>query len=290
MRGTLLSIWPRGAWFGMDRRVRRLALRFVISAVTALFLFILLIRVYVEYEAHRAKTMLAEVARVRIGDSESSVLQLVKQYDGFKWVPETKQRLGPREDWLDNEEYEFRLRSMSDFAYSLEITPWDFPNLARAMEGKERRSEKILRAVISAIPSFVRPYLGMRDWVVRVDLSVKEGHVSEVAMTAILEGKNQWLGHDWVLATEMPHVDMPSRTYLIGAAFLSMADGGGNSVENFLTPAALSEQIEAAHGFNAACLTSIRGCSGLCELSPRTIRYLEKHPEAAYNIVAPKCR
>ncbi|MGE5112138.1 MAG: hypothetical protein ACM3JB_14845 [Acidobacteriaceae bacterium] len=285
-----MQIWPRGAWFGVNARVRRVALKVALALAALLLLFILLVHAYVDYEAHRAKEMLAEAARVRIGDSEASVSQFVKKYDGLKWVPETKERLGPRENWLDKEEYKLRLRSLSDFAYSLEANPWGFPNLARAMEGKERRTDKILRAVMANIPSRLRQYLLMRDWVVGVELSFKDSQVSRVSMTALVEGHDQWLGHQWVLATEMPHLDMPPRTYVIGAAFLSMADGVGNSVENFLTPAALSEQTEAAHGFNTACLTSIRGCSGSCESSLRTIQYLEKHPEAAYNIATPNCR
>ena len=63
---------------------------------------------YSDYKARRAKSLLAEASRVRIGDSEASVLALVQRYGGVKWHPSgsTRTTLGPRENWLDKSEYE----------------------------------------------------------------------------------------------------------------------------------------------------------------------------------------
>jgi len=44
--------------------------------------------IYVEYEAHRATSMLADLSRVRIGDTEGSVLALTGRYGGFKRTSE----------------------------------------------------------------------------------------------------------------------------------------------------------------------------------------------------------
>lgn len=87
----------------------------------------------------------------------------------------------------------------------------------------------------------------------------------------------------------MPHRDMRARAYIIGAAILTMEDGGGTMIENIFTPEASEEEVEVARQFNAACLTSIKGCNGLCDVAPRALEYLEQHPDAVWNIIPPKC-
>jgi hypothetical protein len=80
---------------------------------------------------------------------------------------------------------------------------------------------------------------------------------------------------------------MPFGAYAIGAAHLTNADGGGEIIQNFFTPAASSQEMKAALTFNARCLTSLRGCA-LCDVS-HSLKYLEDHPKTAWNIVPPKC-
>jgi hypothetical protein len=106
---------------------------------------------------------------------------------------------------------------------------------------------------------------------------------------SLVKGHSRWLGHRWELAEDMPHRDMRARAYIIGAAILTMEDGGGTMIENIFTPEASEEEVEVARQFNAACLTSIKGCNGLCDVAPRALEYLEQHPDAVWNIIPPKC-
>jgi hypothetical protein len=87
----------------------------------------------------------------------------------------------------------------------------------------------------------------------------------------------------------MPRFGMPARAYAIGAANLTMSQGSGTMIENYITPRASEEEAEAARQFNTKCLTSIKGCKGLCDVAPRALEYLNQHPEADWNIIPPKC-
>ncbi len=69
-------------------RVRTLALRFVLVAFVIVAAFCGLLRTYAQYNAHRAKSLLADASTVHIGDTEESVLALTRRYEGFKWTPE----------------------------------------------------------------------------------------------------------------------------------------------------------------------------------------------------------
>src|SRR4051812_10052277 len=48
----------------------------------------------------------------------------------------------------------------------------------------------------------------------------------------LFAGRGEWLGHRWVLGHGMPRHDMPTRSCAIGAAHLTMANGGGMMIEN----------------------------------------------------------
>jgi len=105
----------------------------------------------------------------------------------------------------------------------------------------------------------------------------------------LFAGRSGWLGHRWLLAEGMPHHEMRPRAYVIGAAFLTMEDGGGTMIENVFTPKASEEEAEAARQFNTGCLTSINGCNGLCDVAPRALEHLKQHPDTNWNIIPPKC-
>lgn len=285
-----MQVRPQDTWFRMTRRIRRLALRFAIAALGLVALLYGLTRAYVEYEAHRATSMLAEAGRVQIGDSEASVLPFVRRYGGFKWILQTRAGLGRKEDWVDQWEYEHELRSLSDYAYFVEVDPWGFPTVAGVKGNYQGRFDDALRAAMRAIPADVRPLLGMRDWVAGVQFSIRGGRVSSVAATVIVEGRSGWLGHQWTLANEMPHQDLQARSYAVGSAFMNMSNGGGEALENMLTPRASEEEIQAAHTANTACLTSVHGCDGFCDLSLPAVHYLNRHPDAAPNLIPPKCQ
>ncbi len=263
-------------------KLRRVALRIVVAALALVIVLCGATRVYVEYEAHRAVTMLAELSRIHIGDTEASVLQLASRYGGFKWTPEP---LSPREQWIDKQEYDYQVTRQSDYMYELGVSPC---GTAVARVGRCHA----LRAAIEVIPKRLQPFLGLRDWGIVAELSIRSGRVRSVSAMTIFEGRSQWLGHKWELADSMPRYRMPARAYAIGAAHLTMWNGrtfGGEMITNFFTPRASNEEIETAHTFNSKCLTSLQGCDGLCEVAPRPLAFLRQHPDADWNIIPPRC-
>lgn len=235
---------------------------------------------YVGYEAHRARVMLTEVSRVRVGDSETSILPLVQRYRGFKWTPEP---LSPKENWLDKDEYEYQQKRLSDYRYELEVSPFGTTTL------RPSRLTQAMRAVRGVIPAPLRPVLGMRNWGTAVGFSIRGGRVQAVSAATIFAGRSGALGHSWELAEGMPSHDVPPRACVISDSFLTTEDGGGMMIENFFTPNASEEEVGAARQFNAACLTSIKGCGGFCEVAPRALQYLKQHADAGWGIIPPKC-
>jgi hypothetical protein len=235
---------------------------------------------YIGYEAHRARLMLAEISQIHIGDTEASVLPLVQRYGGFKWTPEP---LLPREQWIDKDEYDYQKNRVSDYKYELGLSPFG------TISGWASRWTQALRPVSEAVPSRLRPALGMRYWGAGAELSIRGGHVQSVSAMTIFAGRSEMLGHSWELAEGMPHFGMPARAYAIGAANLTLSQGFGTMIKNYLTPKASEEEAEAARKFNTKCLTSIKGCKGLCDVAPRALEYLNHHPEADWNIIPPKC-
>jgi hypothetical protein len=262
----------RGSSLGL--RIVILALLIIVAAWGSMW-------AYVGYEAHRARLMLAEVSLVRIGDSEASVLPLVRRYGGFQWTPGP---LALRDNWIDKYEYDYQQNRVSDYNYALEVSPFGTASLHTI-----RRSAQAMREVRAAVPARLRPILGMRDWGAEADLAVRCGRVQSVSAMTLAAGRSGWVGHRWKIAEGMPRYEMRQRAYAVGAAVLEMPDGGGMMIENYVTPEASEEEVAAARQFNARCSTSIKGCDGLCDVAPRALKYLEQHPDAAWNIIPPKC-
>ena len=198
--------------------------------------------------------------------------------------------LGPKEDWIDKDEYEYQRNLRSEYAYILKTTPFGFLTVADAITGRKTQVDDALHVVRTAIPAHLRAVLGMRNWAAVVGFSIRSGRVQSVSAAVLVEGRPKWIGQEWELAQGMPRHDMQPRTYAIGSAILEMENGGGMAIENFLTPRASPEELQAARSFNAACLTSIAGCNGLCDFAPRTVEYLKHHPDRADGIVPPKCQ
>jgi hypothetical protein len=236
---------------------------------------------YVGYERHRAISLLAEAARVRVGDTEASILPLLAHYGGHKRMTE---RLPPKGQWIDKNEYDYQMNRVSDYSYVLGISPFG------TTTGQEMtRLNQAMRTGREAVPPHLRALLGMRDWGTTVQLSIRNGRVQSISAMALVRGQSEWLGNRWELAEGMPHHDMRPRAYAIGAANLTMEDGGGDMIENVFTPEASEEEAETARQFNAGCFTSIRGCNGLCDVAPRALEYLKQNPDAVWNIIPPKC-
>lgn len=261
-------------------RVRSLASRFVSIALVTAAAFLVLLQTYAHYNAHRAKALLADASRVHIGDTERSVLALVGRYDGFKWTPDP---LPPREQWIDRDEYDYEINFQCDNKYELGVSPFG-SNVA----SPDSRWIRTLRVARERAPRHLRPLLGLRDWGTTVEIAMRAGRVQSVSAMTLVEGRSQWIGQSWELAERMPRSHMPVRAYAIGAAHLTTADGGGEMVRNYFTPTASKEETEAALTFNARCLTSLSSC-GLCDVSPHAFKYLNDHPDTAWNIIAPKC-
>jgi hypothetical protein len=259
---------------------RRLFLRLIVAVLALGAVCYGSLWAYAKYEAHRAESMLAELSRVHIGDTEESILALTGRYGGFKWTPEP---LSPREQWIDKEEYDYEVKRQCDYKYDVGVSPFG-TTVARVS-----RFAQALRDARELVPTHLRPWLGLRDWGITGELSIRGGGVQSVSAMTIFEGRTGWLGHQWELAEEMPRYGMPARAYAIGAAHLSMAPSGGEMISNFFTPRASNEEIDIAHKFDAECLTSFNGCNGLCETAPRPLVYLKKHPDADWNIIPPQC-
>jgi len=168
----------------------------------------------------------------------------------------------------------------SDYTYVLAVSPF-----GAAVGGLAQP----LRHAIEVIPRPLRSLLGLRGWGTGAGLSIRGGRVQSVSAMTLFEGRSEWLSFQWELAEGMPHLDMPARTYAIGAAHLTMADRGGEAISNFVTPRASGEEVDAAHTFNAECMTSVKGCDSLCDAAPRPLAYLKRHPDAAWNIIPPQC-
>lgn len=230
--------------------------------------------------------MLAEASRVRIGDSEDSVLPLVRRYRGHKWSPpnSTRGSLNDRENWVNVEEYERALSIYPDYVYSIEVDPWGSPTFETPS-----KAAKALRIVIDAIPSGVRAPLGMRDWASFIDIRIRDGRVSGVEGIVLVEGRSRWLNHSWSLAYERLSQTLPQRPYAIESENVLMRDGRSRGIRNLITPQASEEQAEAAHTWNMACVVSLRGCSNRCELSPRAFQYWNTHPDHSGSTWEPTC-
>jgi hypothetical protein len=235
---------------------------------------------YVAYEAHRTKLMLGEVSQIRVGDTEASILPLVERYGGFKW---SSGPLPPKEEWIDKDEYNYQKTRARDYAYAIEVNPF------ASITPHTGRLAQVMRKVRAAVPARLRHVMGMRDWLAEADVSIRGGRVQSVLTMTLFAGRSKWLGHSWWLAEGMPEHDMRQRTYAVGAGALTMGEGGGMTIDNYFTPEASEEEAEAARQFNTNCLTSITGCNNFCDVAPRALDYLKRHPEAVWSIIPPKC-
>lgn len=229
--------------------------------------------------------MLAEASRVQIGAAEDSVLPLVRRFEGYKWTPEP---LSPREQWTDLREYDYQKNLLSDYKYDLEVSPFHLLTIDGS-PGQRSRTNRAIRAVINTIPAHLRPVMGMRDWGAGVNLSIRGGRIQSISGMVLVEGRSRWLGHEWQLASAMPHHDMQGKAFVIDSGILEMENGSGNVIQNIFTPEASEEQVQVARKFSAECLTSIGGCDGLCDIAPPALEYLNQHPDAGGKIIPPKC-
>jgi len=230
--------------------------------------------------------MLAAASSIRIGATESTILPLVQKYRGYKWTPEP---LSAPESWVDRAEYDYQKSIRCDHKYSMEMSPFGLLATGGTF-GQRTRTTLAIRAVMNVIPARLRGAIGLRDWGAGVDLSTRDGRIQSIRGTLLVEGRSNWLGHEWRYAAEMPDHRLRGRAFTIDSGILEMENNGGMLVQDIFTPDATAEQSDVARELDVACLGSFRGCAGLCDIAPRTVEYARLHPDAAGNPVLPKCR
>jgi hypothetical protein len=252
---------------------------------------------YTEYEAQRAKLLLAEAARIQIGDSEASIQAALQRFGGGTCVDLETPEKGARVDWWDKLEHEHWLRNVPDCSYFVDVDPWASPLSVRSGRFEESKAYVRTKLGMWAIPGRVRSLVGMREWNTYVSISVRGGHVTAVRAGVYVESRDHWLGHRWELLEEMPYdlYGRPSVEYEVDGAFLTVGFGsdsgpGETAIINHMTAKANEDQVLAAQGVNMSCLTRPFACKGMCDLSHPTIEYLKRHPDAARGYIAPDCR
>ena len=251
-------------------------------AGATLFLIALLycgLRAYTGYFAHRAASLLDEAARVKVGATEASILPLVARYGAVKWKPYSPI---PTDDCADKAGCEYYNAHLPNYAYDVDFAPFNVLSEPDRQTGRLRRA---ITALMIETPSSWRDPFSLRDWLIEVQICISSGRVEKVDGSLFVEGRTRWLSNTWELSKDMRGREMGSKTYEVSGTALTFPGNGGGGIIQSLTPTATDEQLQAAHSFNARCLTGIVPCRRLCDLNPRAFQYLNEHPEVG-NIVA----
>ena len=156
--------------------------RFVLAIAAAFVLVLIcygLARAYLAYEVTRAGQMLKELEYVKFGDSEASVLPILRKYGSYRKV-------------LDRTIFD-----KADYEYLVEIGPSGIYYMTnRANTGMFYRT---IRAILSSFNPRLRRAIGLRRWNVYGRIGFKENHVIVVFHGVMVEGSNEWLCGDWFL-------------------------------------------------------------------------------------------
>jgi hypothetical protein len=279
--------------FGTARSKRRVA----ICILAALLVVIGLSWSYAEYEAQRAKRLLAEAGRIRIGDNEVSIQPVLRQFGDGKCMPSETPEQHPKENWVDEAAYEHWLRTRPDCTYFVAVDPWDSPLSAEYQRFAESKVYVRAKLAMWAIPGRVRSLVGMRESNTSLNISVRGGHVTAVRAGVYVESRDHWLGHHWELLEEMPYdpYGRASVEYEADGAFLTFGFGsdsgsGETAIINHMTAKANEDEVQAAQSLNMSCLTRVSACKGMCDLSHSTIEYLRRHRDASRGYIVPNCQ
>lgn len=292
--------------FEITRRKRRVA----ICIVAVLLVGVALSWTYAEYQAHRAKQLLAAAARIRIGDSEASIQPLLRRFGGGECVPsETpeeylKENQELRENLVaggvvpfDQAGYEYWLRTRPDCTYFFDVDPWLSPLASKSRRLFGSRVYTYAKLAMWAIPGRVRSLVGMREWNAATSISIRRGRVNAVHAGVYVESRDHWLGHHWKLMEELPPdpYRRPSVEYEVDGELLTFGFGsdsgpGEAAIISRLTNGADKEQVQAAQGLNMRCLTRAFACKAVCDLSRPAIEYLKHHPGSDRGYSVPECR
>jgi len=217
---------------------------------------------FLAYQIHRASEMLAEIQRVSVGNSEDSIRPLLKRFGGYRW--------------------DVQLGALEDFNYVLEVNPWRYPTLSNGRE----------RPIGTGLNVRLRRALGLRQWLVMSEISIKKQRVVAVQAETYVEGKTMWLGTSWRLS-EKPreferdpaaeYVQWPPEPNLdfVSPGILEMGIGGGTIWEFWVKPSLPTVQHQVAKRWDFGCLDSFRGCDSLCDLLPEATQFFNEHNELA---------
>jgi hypothetical protein len=284
----LLTMPPARLLNALYHRVCHLVPRLAIFGFALILLLYCGLRVYTGYMAHRAFTLLDEVSRIQVGSTEDSVLPLVASYGGLKRFPLPPT---PTDDCADKAYCAYLNARIPDYTYDVEISPFHvFAGLNRDLKGLHR----LLALLMFRTSDSWRDPLSLRAWLVNVNIPIKAGRVERVQGGIYVEGRTHWLGrtrwlaNTWNLSADMPP-EWQSKAYAVDGFTLTMTNSGGAGTQNYLTPAATSEQFQAARSFNTRCITSLVPCSCLADLTPHAFEYISRHPEVGSTVITEGC-
>jgi len=247
-----VKVLPQNTFFGLTgKRWRTIA--FVASLVLTLLVALYgCARIWFIREAGRAAVLLQELSAVQIGQSEESLLPLIRRYGGFhpNYLPDS---------------------------YSLGIDPL---HSTRPFT----RWVKVDEAIewLTSIRADTRRILGLRVWSVGGMLRITRGTVSSVSGGIMVEGENEWLTAEWFYSAEIPAEELQvwnqgERTnFLAHWTHLHLGLETGEGLSSNITSTATPEELQAARSINIDCLTSLRGCHSLCELLPGAAQYFRE--------------
>ena len=234
-------------------------LKITLSLMAALLACCFGLRAHSRHMVHRALSLLSEAALIKVGDTEETVLPMVARYGGTKMYSQSAQG------------------DSASASYEIRLSPFQvFSNGHGAMA-----------YVMVYVPNYLRGLLGLRNWLVTVDVRVQEGRVKSVNGDAFVEGGSRWLGNSW---HKLPGVDEASTAYSVEMSALNISRNGGSGLDESFTPIGTHEQEQISYEFNRSCFTGFIPCSTLCDLKPSLFRYLKEHPEVRVNFEIDRCR
>jgi hypothetical protein len=124
---------------------------------------------------------------------------------------------------------------------------------------------------------------GIQPWYVSVSSSVREGHIQEIRVVAMVVGRDRSLGAEWQMAESIPsRFNEPNlrpdqkRTSIGGFSIDSLPGGYGINIA--VTPGSTPRELQARH-INPACFLSFSGCDELCKLLPDAVSLLDERGE-----------
>ncbi len=281
-RINLFPMAPTASSSALYNPLLRLVLRLTMLVVVLIALLCCGLRVYTAYLVHRAVALLDEAARIAVGAAEDSILPLVSRYGGQRQIPSPPEDI---QDCPNKADCEYRNAHIPDYSYEIDLSALN------VYSGPDRQPGRLCRAqafLMMRTPIFLREPLSMRFWTADVIISIHAGRVETIHSGLYVEGRPAWLGNAWTLSADMPSEWRP-KNYVVDGTFLEMWNDGGAGTNHYLTPAATPEQFQAAHEFNARCLTGFIPCRCLSDLSPGAFQYMTKHPEIGDTITTPGC-